>query len=357
MRPLSALAIVLTCLVSPIYAGTLKHQASQEGQRQTEGEKHEEEVLTPLTDAEQQTNPRDILLSQPDFVADLGLFVSEGAGAYSWAERIVRKGNRYREESQFWVFVGEIGKTSVRLYPESKVYDEMVPPRVTSSGSGLLNPRALALQSSVTLTPLGTVPIDGHKCIKIEALEEGNPNKTYLYAATDLKNLVIVARVLAPKSDDVHSLRFVASVERLRNVSLDAPDSLVEVPPGFKSIEHDKWNKLESAKVTYKNRPSKDFGVFRAPGGELFIWISDAYYPWHYIYRPREKTVEIAFQGLLVNRSGDYIWKTKENVAFSLPDYRRPGNTVDTHVVVKPNSIKFRSENYEQDQAMIEIRW
>jgi hypothetical protein len=205
---------------------------------------------------------------------------------------------------------------------------------------------------------LGTVQIDGHKCIKIEALEEGKPNQTYLYAATDLQNLVLVAQVLAPKSEAVHSLRFVASVQRLRNVSLEVPDNLVEIPPGFKPIEHDTWTKVESAKVTYNNRPSQDFGVFRAPGGELFIWVNDAYYPWHYLYRPQQKTVEIAFQGLLVNRSGTYIWRTTEGVAFSLTGYRRPdGSTVDAHPVVKPNSIRFRSENYEQDNAMIEISW
>jgi len=358
MKLLSNMAVVLTCLASLVRPATLTYQMDLKGQGQVAKEKKNEEILTPLTDAEQQLNPREILLGQPDFVADLELFVSEGVGAYSWAERIARKGNRYREESQFWIFVGEIGKTSVRIYSEGKVYDDMLPPRGASADGGLLNLRALALKSNVTFAALGTVLIDGRKCVKIEAVQEGNPNKTYLYAASDLKNLIIVAQVLAPKSEDVHSLRFVGSVERLRNISLDVADTLVEIPPGLKSIQHDKWTKVESAKVTYKNKPSMDFGVFRAPEGELFIWIRDAYYPWQYIYRPQEKTVEIAFQGLLVNRSGDYIWKTKENVAFSLPGYQRPsGSTVDTHVIVKPNSIRFRSGSYERDNAMIEVSW
>jgi hypothetical protein len=38
MKLLSAVAIVWTYLVNPIYAGTLKHQESQEGQRQAEKE-------------------------------------------------------------------------------------------------------------------------------------------------------------------------------------------------------------------------------------------------------------------------------------------------------------------------------
>src|SRR5579859_2451896 len=191
MKLLSNMAVVLTCLASLVRPATLTYQMDLKGQGQVAKEKKNEEILTPLTDAEQQLNPREILLGQPDFVADLELFVSEGVGAYSWAERIARKGNRYREESQFWIFVGEIGKTSVRIYSEGKVYDDMLPPRGASADGGLLNLRALALKSNVTFAALGTVLIDGRKCVKIEAVQEGNPNKTYLYAASDLKNLII----------------------------------------------------------------------------------------------------------------------------------------------------------------------
>jgi len=121
--------------------------------------------------------------------------------------------------------------------------------------------------------------------------------------------------------------------------------------------------KVETAKVTYKGNPSKDFGVFRSPGGELFIWISDAYYPWEYLVRPKQGTVEIAFQGLLVTRSGEYVWRTKEMEAFSQTGYRVASERgayetdEDRRVAVGPNSVKFRSRSYEQDEAMIEVVW
>ncbi len=349
MKQLLSVAIILSCLSNLGRAAALKYEPPRKIQARAGKEKKNEEVLTPLTDAEHSLNPRDIVLGEPDFVADLELFVSEGFGGYSWAERIARKGSRYREESQFWIFVGEIGKTSARLYPQDKVYDEMLPPRGGLADGNVFNPKALALESDVTFTALGTVQIDGHKCVKIEAVRKGKPEKIYLYAARDLKNLVLVTQVLAPNR---------GMVQRLHNVSLDVPDSLVEIPADFKPIEHDMWTKVESAKVTYKDRPSKDFGVFRAPGGEFFIWVNDAYYPWHYLYRPQQGTVEIAFQGLLVNRSGTYIWQTKETEAFSLTGYRRPmGRPIDAHLVVKPNSLKFRSNSYEQDKAVIEISW
>src|SRR5262249_43294353 len=306
--------------------------------------------IAPLTDQERSLyDPRKILLAQPDFVADLNFFVSEGFGAYGGSEHVVRKGERYREESQFWVFVGEIGKGAVRLYPEQKVYDEMVPPRIGVHAEGLINARAFALDSTNSFSALGIVEVDGHRCLKIEVLKRPEHESSYLYAALDLKNLILVKQTLAAQT---------SAIQRLTNVSLDVPDGVVEIPQDFKPIEHVRWTKVESARVVYKGKPSTDFGAFRAPGGELFIWINDAYYPWHYLYRPEQKTVEIAYQGLLLNKSGTYIWKTKATEAFSVDYYGGPPtNTVDTHVVELPNGIKFHSENYEQDKSVIEIDW
>jgi hypothetical protein len=306
-----------------------------------------DEVLTPLTDAERQLNPREMVLHQPDFVADVIFFVNEGFGGFGGASHVARKGSRYREESQFWTFVGEIGKTAVRLYPQAKLYNDMVPPKEESDY--LFNPASLAVQPPNTFTSLGTVQFGGETCIEIEVAQPDSPEKIYLYAAPNLRNLILVSRIVAPKR---------STIQRLTNVSFEVADSLVEIPTDFKSVQHDRWVKDETATVTYKNKPSKDFGVFRAPGGEFFIWVSDAYYPWHYIYRPKLGTVEIAYQGELVNRSGKFIWLTNETEAFSLQDYYRPGtSTVDAHLVVKPNGIKFWSNSYAQDGSIIDMTW
>src|SRR5262249_24600332 len=180
---------------------------------------------------------------------------------------------------------------------------------------------------------------EGHSCIKIKAVQKDKPAKIYLYAARDLKNLVIVAQFVDPP------FRF---VQRLSNISLEVPDSLVAIPTDYKPIEHDRWEKVETARLTYKGRQSKDYGVFRASGGELFIWINDAGYPWHYLVRPCDATVETAFQGLLVTRAGKYVWQTNETEAFSRTYYhdRKPERykTIEeTLVIVRPNSLEFRS--------------
>lgn len=327
-----------------------KYKSMEEITARAEKQAKDEEVLTPLTEEEHALNARNIVLNQPDFVADLTFFVGEGFGGHGGAERLVRKGNRYREESQFWIFVGELGKPSARLFPQAKAYDDYESSRGGTADSTPINPQALVLEPDVTFTALGTRVIDGHNCLKIEAVRKGRPQKFYFYAARDLKNLIIVAQIIEPKR---------GTLQRLGNISLDVPDSLVQIPPEYKPIEHDRWTKVETAKVTYGGRLTKDATVFRAPAGQLFIRVND----WTYLVRPSEATVEVAFQGLLVTRSGDYIWQTKETEAYSQTHYRNPRppseweKEEDRRVIVKPNSVTFRSTDYKKDKAMIEVRW
>ena len=319
-------------------------------QRGAANRSQEEEILRPLTSEERLLNPRNIVLDQPDFVADLNFFVGEGFGGYGGAQRLARKGNRYREESQFWIFVGELGKPSARLFPQTKSYDDFESPRGGSADSTPINPPALAKEDGVSFTALGTRVIDGHNCLKIEAMRNGRSEKFYFYAARDLKNLVVVAQIVEPRR---------STVQRLSNISLDVPDSLVQIPPDYKAIEHDRWVKLESATVTYGRNSAIDAVVFRAPNGELFIRVND----WTYLVRPKEATVETAFQGLIVTRSGEFIWQTKETEGYSQTYYRKPKppskweREEDRRAAVTANSVTFRSTDYGRDKAMVVVRW
>lgn len=316
--------------------------------------KKDEEILTPLTAEERALDPRAVIANQPDFVADLMYFVGEGFGGHGFSQRLARKGNRYREESEFWIFVGELGKPSARLFPKAKMYNDYEPPRGGSADSTPINPAALAKEDGVSFTALGTRVIDGHNCLKIEATRVGKPEKFYFYAALDLKNLVILAQILEPRRN---------TVQRLGNISFDVPDELVQIPADYKSIEHDRWVKVENAQVKYGRKVSKDFVVFRAPGGQLFVRINDAPYAWDYLVHPKEAIVETAFQGLIVNRAGEFIWQTKETEGFSAIQYRNPkplrewDKPEDKRVIVKPNSVTFRATDYDKTKAMIEVRW
>jgi hypothetical protein len=311
---------------------------------------NEQEVLSPLTEEERLLNARDLLLNQPDFMADLSFFVAHRVSGHGFSQRLVRKGNRYREESEFWIFVGELGKPSARLFPKTKVYDDYVPPHGGSLHNPPIDTAAVAREDDITFTALGTVVIDGHNCIKIEARRKTTPDKYYFYLARDLKNLAIVTQLVQPNRN---------TVQRLTNISLEVPDSLVHIPPDYKQIEHDRWTKVENAIVTYKRKPAKDATVFRSPGGHLFIRVND----WTYLVRPAEATVETAFQGLLVTRTGQFVWETSDTEAYSSIQYKKPHppskweSAYDRRVTVTPNSVTFRATDYERSKAIIEIRW
>jgi hypothetical protein len=331
-----------------------KYKTMEEISARAEKNAKVEEILTPLTAEQRALDPRTVISNQPDFVADLIFFVGEGFGGHGFSQRLARKGNRYREESEFWIFVGELGKPSARLFPTAKLYDDFEPPRGGSADHTPINPAALAKEDGVSFTALGARVIDGHDCLKIEAARNGKPEKFYFYAALDLKNLVILAQILEPRR---------STVQRLGNISFEVPDELVRIPPDYKSIPHDRWVKVENAQVKYGGKVSRDFVVFRAPGGQLFVRINDARYEWSYLVRPKEATVETAFQGLIVTREGEFIWRTKETEGFSAIQYQNPRppseweKPEEKRVIVKPNSVTFRSTDYDKTKAMIEVRW
>ena len=311
---------------------------------------NEQETLVPLTAEERLLNPRDLILNQPDFMADLSFFVAHRTSGHGFTQRLVRKGNRYREESEFWIFVGELGKPSARLFPKTQTYDDYVSPRGGSLDNPPINPPSVAQENDVTFTALGTVTIDGHHCVKIEARRKSKPDKYYFFVARDLRNLAIVTQLIEPNT---------STIQKLTNISLEVPDSLVHIPPDYKSIEHDRWTKLENAIVTYKRKPAKDAIVFRSAGGHLFIRVND----WTYLVRLKEATVETAFQGLLVTRTGEVVWLTQDSEAYSNISYRNPrppsrwDAAKDTSVTVGPNSVTFKATDYERSKAMIQVRW
>ncbi|HEX8564620.1 MAG TPA: WG repeat-containing protein [Pyrinomonadaceae bacterium] len=327
-------------------------QAQIKKSREKEGKSDDEEKLLPLTEEEKTINYRNLVANQPDFIADLSYFRSEQFSGGGFGYRLVRKGNKYRKESQFWIFVGETGKSRYRLNPQAKLYNDLEGIDFeTANTGGDFNPKTLADDPNTTFTPLGKITIDGHECIKIEAKRQikGRENeKIYLYAAKDLKNLIIAAQVLNPPY---------AMIQRLSNISLEVPDNLVNLPDDYKAIEKDVWRKVENAKVKYGGKFSKDFGVFRSPTGELFVYVIDAPYPWKYLIRPKEATAETAYQGMLITRNGEFIWRTKETEALSETGYRSASAVRDKDdtkpVQIKSNTLKFQSNN--SDDIWIEV--
>ena len=103
--------------------------------------------------------------------------------------------------------LAELAETirTARLFPPSKSYDDMEPPRGESMEEGglLSNPNILLTDAGMAISALGKLEIEGHSCLKIEASRKDQPEKIYLYAARDLKNLIIVTQIIGPEKSTI----------------------------------------------------------------------------------------------------------------------------------------------------------
>ena len=291
-RPLFiACALLLTVAVAAIAQVQNRKSVTQD-----------EPPLVPLTDSERALDFKRIVANQPDFVADEVFFYGGGFGGFSATRHVVRKGNRFFLDTGVVKIILEPGK-QIRVYDGNKTFEETPVSTEFVLGNGHpIDPTVLPLQPDATFVGLGTQTIDGHKCLKIEAKIPNQKAQVFLYAAEDLKYLIIAAQVLNPPR---------GAIQRLQNIFLDVPAGLAEIPPDYRQLPKHKWLRVDSAVVTYDGKPGKDFTVFRSDdGNQLFVTLYEPHpasglpLPWCYLVFLKEQTAEIAFQGTLITSNG-----------------------------------------------------
>ncbi len=321
----------------------------------------DEPPLIPLTDTERSLDFRSIVANQPDFVADELFFYGEGFGGFSAKQHVARKGDRYFIDTGYVKVLLEPGK-EIRLNDRNKTFEETPIGSEFVLGNGHpLDPKLLPLQQGATFVGLGTQTIDGHKCLKIEAKIPGQKAQVFLYAAEDLKYLIIAAQVLNPPR---------GAIQRLQNISLNVPAGLVEIPPNYRPLPKHKWSRVDSAIVTIDSKPGKSSSVFRSDhGNELFVTLYEPHpatglmLPWHYLVYLKEQTVEIGFQGLLITADGKLAWDANAREAFSNGDDRPDTSSYPCHrapcpkTTVGPNFVQFPSVYYDDRKSMVRVTW
>jgi hypothetical protein len=321
----------------------------------------DEPPLAPLTEAERSLNLHDLVANQPDFVADEVFFYSEGFGGFSANRHIARKGNRYFVDTGFVKVITEPGK-EIRLNDGNKTFEETPIGSEFVAGNGHpIDPTLLPLQKGATFVALGSQTIDGHKCLKIEVKVPDQKAQIFLYAAEDLKYLIIAAQVLNPPR---------GSIQRLQKISLDVPVALVEIPPDYRPPPKHKWSRVDSATVTYDGKRGKGFSVFRSDdGNQLFVTLYEPHpntglpLPWHYLVFLKEQMVEIAFQGTLITQDGKLAWEANAKEAFSnggnKPDKRHYpcDGSKCPKTIVRTNAVQFPSVFYDDRKSMVGVTW
>ncbi len=171
---------------------------------------------------------KEILANQPDFVADEVFFQFEPRvhGGFSLGSRLAKKGDYYRSDFEGSVLFFQPNRPTVSYNPKEKAYREV--PSSTKDGwyQDAIRIQTLVSEQNLTFEEVGTQVFEGHDCRKIKVTRNSSDSEdptVHVYAAKDLKNLVIFVEVnLSDRTD-----RYI-----LRNISFDVPALL------FQPIEH-----------------------------------------------------------------------------------------------------------------------
>ena len=173
---------------------------------------------------------RQILATQPDYVAVQQFIFSEGFGGFGATSRVARLGNRYREEDDERILIDEPGRPTIVIYPRRREYAERPPVEIDSDFTN--EPGELAARDDVIVTSLGTERVGEYDCVKIEVRyrEERlrDAIRFVFYAAPQLRNLIIKRETfLGP------TVRFIT---QLSDVSFNVSEELFRIPTRYRRI-------------------------------------------------------------------------------------------------------------------------
>lgn len=310
------------------------------------GQNVEQPVLAPLTDSEKKINPKDIISNQPDFTANEIYFSARDVSGFSAVSKVARKGNKYRTDTGFVVVITEPKKPTLRLN-QDKTYEEGVGVRRSFvSPTVPLNPTDLLDFEDISFSALGTIEVDGNKLLKIQAKSKEFEEEVFLYADSGKKNLVTIIQILSPRR---------SSIQRLQEISFEVSDNLFSIS-GYKSLPKYKWSKVKTAKVISEGKSVDKALVFRH---EDYIFIHVGEFEHFFVDLKKKVADTVVFQGLLVSKTGSYVWRTAEDEAISsgeLADYIKSDCDSCVKIESQSNSLTIPDPD-NKDKILVKIIW
>ena len=121
------------------------------------------------------------------------------------------------------VTVSQSGKKTIYvIYPNAQAYAEMTPPDMTPAATN---------DSKVEITELGKETVDGHPCVKNNAVvtdKQGSKHQFTVWNATDLKNFPVKIEMNEPGNGSSPAVAMTVSYQ---NISFSKPDASSFSPP------------------------------------------------------------------------------------------------------------------------------
>lgn len=317
-------------------------------------------LVTSPSDDDLKLDVRKILTEQPDYVADESFFYWEGFGGFNGKSRVARKGTRRFEDTGYVKVITESDQI-YRLDDSNKTFDQSTFRRGLTLGNGHpIELEDLITRNDVEYRIIGNQTVNNHPCLKIEAKLKGNAAQIFLYAAKDLRFLIVAVEVITPPKK---------STQQLTNIVLDVPAGLLDIPTEYKPVAKHLWSRVKTAKIMYEGRPAKNASVFRSEdGGKIFVTVDEPHpasgtpITWHYLVFLKEAVAEVAYQGTLITKDGDFAWESKENEAVSkgedVPSNDPPCEKKGCpKVIVTTSSVYFPSVYWDDRKAMVKVIW
>jgi hypothetical protein len=180
---------------------------------------------------------RQILATQPDYTATEQTIFSEGFGGFSGASKVIKMGNRSVEIKADTIFIDDLGKPLIKVFPKEKTYAVMP----VEKDDYTFSPRNLAKNSNAVFKFLGSEKVSDYDCIKFEVSFKDSKSKTsknerlkkvkvLFWSARELKNLVVRSEMTLGQEAKFQTI--------LTDISLTVDKEYFRVPKGYKKITY-----------------------------------------------------------------------------------------------------------------------
>lgn len=176
-------------------------------------------------------------MNQPDHTATEQFSFIEPKGGFGATTKVAKLGARLRKENDDTVFIKEVGKTTIKIYPKRREFSEVHPDdEFEEDGEFAFTREGLAKRQDVKFALLGSDKIGKYECQKVEATYKDTRLKDLKFVfcfVPRLRNLIVYEQALVGP---------VTMTTVLSNVSLSVSEDVFRVPANYKKVQEKSYS-------------------------------------------------------------------------------------------------------------------
>jgi hypothetical protein len=228
-----------TLMITLIFAATISLTPGDRQNLAAQKSTLETDLVTVFTE---------LFANQPDHSADIHIMIADpsrmkiarkqGKVRMEWLNPVNAVSRKVSKDGYYSIFMINRPDRPYTLFdPQLKTYAEM-PEGIKPPAPEMLEMFKEMAKSKpelkCTVEDMGAVPLDGHRVNKLRIRSSGNEPPMFVYVARDLKNLLVKFELTLPYPPPNGT----NVTYTLSNVTLDVPDSVFEMPAGYRKVDH-----------------------------------------------------------------------------------------------------------------------